>query len=146
MIKILLALILLSPPIESIPNTAPAARKSKLTIKKVSLEKLFALCPVVAERHVMPQTIYNPTTTHIVKIENCLEAKTLLVVGWYGSNSALEKTFAKLVALHYASYMSKLKKKKYSIKYVGSKSKAQNMSALKGDISRAWFSFFKLRH
>ena len=37
MIKILLALILLSPPIESIPNTAPAARKSKLTIKKVSL-------------------------------------------------------------------------------------------------------------
>jgi hypothetical protein len=142
--SMLLISVLASPAIESqLPIAIPVYKKVKSSIKNSNIDKLFKLCPKIAEKHVLPKTMYNSSQLHLAIINNCLGVKRMLVVGWYGEASPLDLTWAKLISLHYAAYASKKENTSYVVKHLSLKTKSTNMSISKHD-PRPWFSFFKL--
>ena len=145
MINVLLTFIMTLPILvaETVEDPLPTYLKVNNTVASSTLTELFKLCPTISEKHVMPETIYNPSPTHLVKFDSCLDIKELLVVGWHGRDSQLERAWAVVVALHYAAHMSQLSAKKYLIKHIGLKTGVENMSRSKA-AAKPWFSFFKL--
>jgi hypothetical protein len=145
MIKFIFAIALLTPSITQ-SFKQPVAPKN-LTVEAATIDQLFKYCPNVSEQYQMPKSVYDPgASVHLVRINNCLNKKSLMIVAWIGKCEKLERLFSNMVVLHYAKYSAEKNKikKDFKIKFINNKSqkplKLQNMNT----DSKIWFAFYSL--
>tara|TARA_B100000214_G_C23971550_1_gene630406 strand:- start:1694 stop:2137 length:444 start_codon:yes stop_codon:yes gene_type:complete len=136
-----------------VPTLAPpkveAVKPPKIpTIKEASLDEVFKYCPVLSESYSMPKTIYDPgPAVHLIKLDNCLETKSLLVVSWVGKSRNLERIFTELVVTHYALFVAEKTKEKTTVEYVNTKSQKPVDPRLPADFEgMANFAFYILKN
>ena len=143
MTKLFLLLTLLVPA-QTVQSTPKPPKNLK--VKNATLEQLYKYCPIMVENYAMPKSVYDPAQgIHLIRINGCLETKSVLVVSWIGKNRKLERIFSELVATHYATFKSEKDKKQYSVKYITTKSQKPIDPRLQPDFKgMAWFAFYDL--
>ena len=145
MIKFFLLISLLAPPVaKQVPEKIKVPKN--LTVKKATIEQLFKYCETLSESYQMPKTIYDPgPSVYLLRIDGCLETKSLLIVSWIGKSRKLDRIFTDLVVTHYATFTSERTKKQLTVKYIDTKSQKPVDPRLPPDFSgMGWYAFYDL--
>jgi len=128
--------------------TAPAIAQENIPLKKASMDKVFQSCKTYTQKTAMPPSIYmTGRNVTLLRFANCMGYRHMLVVVWNGDSSELEKTFARLIVLHYAAFESDRDKStsRYKTQFIDIKSKSKTVDKVTVKINFIFYNYLPLK-